>query len=162
MKWTLIALAAASLTALTACDSDTSQTQDAYQAECSVDSGGKCRYADGRFAPASCCPGQQEIVVPTNLDLARLIEQIDDGVRDMTYWEDEGVSCEAENVGDHEISAVLTDEFDHFTGLEVIVSADLPYDYCAGYGATSRGTCWVRMEVHAGALEVWDVQCEDQ
>ena len=161
MKRILAAMAAVSVAALTACETDTSQSQDAYQSECSVDSSGTCRYEDGRFAPASCCPGQQEIVVPTNLDLGRLIEQVNEGVRDMTYWEDEGVSCSADDVGDHEITGVLTDEFDHFTGLEVVVSADLPYDYCAGYGSTTRGTCWVRMEVHAGALEVADVQCED-
>ncbi|MBW2524329.1 MAG: hypothetical protein JRI23_09150 [Deltaproteobacteria bacterium] len=161
MNRILVAAAAASVSLLAACETDTAQTQDAFQSECSVDSAGKCRYSDGRFAPASCCPGQMEIVVPTQLDLAELIEQIDDGIVDMTYWEDEGVSCGAENIRDHQISGVLTDEFDHFTGLEIIATADLPYDYCAGYGATSRGTCWVRMEVHEGKLGVWDVQCEE-
>ena len=161
MNKSLVVAAAMSVAFLAACETNDAQSQDAYQSECSVDQSGTCRYADGRFAPASCCPGQMEIVVPTGLDLADLMGQVNAGVEDHMYWEDEGVSCGAENISDHEISSVLIDEFDHFTGLEMIVSADLPYAYCGGYGATSRGTCWVRLEVQDGKLVVWSVDCEE-
>lgn len=164
MKRIWIAAAAFGVVAIAACETDTADSQDSFQTECStaaLDDGGKCRYADGRYASRSCCPGEQEIVVPTSLDLAELIASVSDGVQDHTFWEDEGVSCGAENVRGHEISGLLTDEYDHFIGLEMIVTADLPMPYCAGYGATYSGTCWVRLEKRGDELQVWDVECEE-
>lgn len=165
MKKLLVAAALIGTAAsLLACETDTTQSEIDYSTECrdaALDGSGTCRYGDGRFAPGICCPGNEERVVSTTLDLVKLIELVTEGVESHTYWEDEGVSCGAKDVRGHEIGEVLTDEHGRFTGLGVIVEADLPYDYCGGYGATSTGTCWVRLEMHDAALEVVDVECEE-
>ncbi len=164
MKRICIAAATFGIVAMVACETDTTDSQDSFQTECTsaaLDENGTCRRSDGRYAPRSCCPGEQRRAIPTNLDLAQLTQFVSDGVRSYTLFDDEGVSCGAEDVRDHEISRVLTDEYDHFIGLEMSVTAELPLPYCGGYGATYTGTCWVQLRQQGDELQVWDVECEE-
>lgn len=127
-----------------------------------------CAFAAGA-ALLSACDGSRTTrqegmhteskTVNASLNLAKLTAAVTDGLESMSAWEDEGVSCAATNVSDHELQELVIGDDDRIRAAWVAVSADIPFPYCGGNGGTRPGQCWVYVDMSGGKLEAVDYEC---